>query len=85
MVHHSGNIVESFYRCISACMLPTCGPLLQVADDRPTRFPVTFALQVVMLREHNRCCGSLASEWGPSDDEVCWTAPYACISSPSID
>lgn len=42
----------------------------QIADQRPARFPVTFALMTVLMREHNRCCDDLAVEWGASDDEV---------------
>ena len=44
--------------------------LRQVADQRPTTMPVTFALMTLLLREHNRCCDSWAVDWGADNDEV---------------
>lgn len=44
--------------------------VLQVADQRPTKLPVTFALMTLLLREHNRCCDEMAPEWDPENDEV---------------
>ncbi|CAN0570873.1 unnamed protein product, partial [Ectocarpus sp. 12 AP-2014] len=40
-----------------------------VADQRPARLPVTFALMTLLLREHNRCCDEMAPEWDPANDE----------------
>ena len=42
----------------------------QVADQRPTTMPVTFALMTLLLREHNRCCDERASGWDADTDEV---------------
>ncbi|CBN76582.1 peroxinectin precursor [Ectocarpus siliculosus] len=41
-----------------------------VADQRPARLPVTFALMTLLLREHNRCCDEMAPEWDPANDEA---------------
>ncbi|CAM9633673.1 unnamed protein product, partial [Hapterophycus canaliculatus] len=40
-----------------------------VADQRPARFPVTFALMTLLLREHNRCCDEMAPDWDPEADD----------------
>eukprot|EP00903_Cladosiphon_okamuranus_P012613 g11801.t1 len=40
-----------------------------VADQRPAKLPVTFALMTLLLREHNRCCDEMALEWSPANDE----------------
>ncbi|CAB1109758.1 unnamed protein product [Ectocarpus sp. CCAP 1310/34] len=40
-----------------------------VADQRPARLPVTFALMTLLLRGHNRCCDEMAPEWDPANDE----------------
>lgn len=45
-------------------------PQKQVADQRTARFPVTFALHVVLLLEHNRCCVEFAPTLGYEGDEV---------------
>lgn len=42
----------------------------QIADQRTARYPVTFALHVSFLREHNRCCVEVAPDLGFSGDEV---------------
>lgn len=42
----------------------------QVTDDRLTKFPVTFALETIMMREHNRCCEEDAEGWGAVSEEV---------------
>lgn len=42
----------------------------QIADQRSAQFPVTFALHIVLLLEHNRCCTEIAPEHGYEGDEV---------------
>lgn len=54
--------------------LQRCLPLVnggQIADQRPARFPVTFALHAVLLMEHNLCCVETAPYLGYEGDEVC--------------
>lgn len=41
-----------------------------MADQRPAKFPVTFALHIMLLAEHNRCCVDVAPELGYEGDEV---------------
>lgn len=50
----------------------------QVADQRPTRMPVTFALATLLLREHNRCCNEMAPAWNADTDEV-WQHEELCL------
>ena len=38
----------------------------QIADQRTARYPVTFALHIALLLEHNRCCVDVA----PANDFV---------------
>ncbi|CAM9150376.1 unnamed protein product [Ectocarpus sp. 12 AP-2014] len=45
-----------------------------IADQRTARFPVTFALHVVLLREHNRCCVEIAPGEGAETDEDIYQA-----------
>eukprot|EP00752_Nemacystus_decipiens_P002581 g2416.t2 len=45
-----------------------------IADQRTARFPVTFALHVVLLREHNRCCVEIAPAQGFEGDEDLYQA-----------
>ncbi|CAM9704645.1 unnamed protein product, partial [Ectocarpus fasciculatus] len=43
-----------------------------IADQRTARFPVTFALHVVLLLEHNRCCVEIApGEGAETDEDIC--------------
>ncbi len=58
-----------FFNPSRACVR-SLSRVLQVADQRPTKLPVTFALMTLLLREHNRCCDEMAPEWDPEDDEV---------------
>lgn len=44
----------------------------QIADQRTAEYPVTFALHVVLLLEHNRCCSEIAPDLGYEGDEVCF-------------
>lgn len=59
-----------FMNCFSPRFFATRAPTRQVADQRPARMPVTFALMTLLLREHNRCCDEMAPEWDPANDEV---------------
>ncbi|CAM9869802.1 unnamed protein product, partial [Ectocarpus sp. 12 AP-2014] len=45
-----------------------------IADQRTARFPVTFALHAVLLREHNRCCVEIAPGEGAETDEDIYQA-----------
>lgn len=61
--------------------------LRQVADQRPTKMPVTFALMTLLIREHNRCCDVLAPEWDADTDEV-WQKrglPVSCFHLGYVD
>ncbi|CAM9820602.1 unnamed protein product, partial [Ectocarpus sp. 4 AP-2014] len=40
-----------------------------MADQRPAQYPVTFALHIMLLLEHNRCCVEVAPENGFEGDE----------------
>ena len=45
-------------------------PHQQIPDQRTARFPVTFALHIMLLKEHNRCCAEVAPVKGFEKDEV---------------
>ncbi|CAN0025010.1 unnamed protein product [Ectocarpus sp. 6 AP-2014] len=45
-----------------------------IADQRSAQFPVTFALHVMLLLEHNRCCMDIAPSEGFEGDEDIYQA-----------
>ncbi|CAM9852240.1 unnamed protein product, partial [Ectocarpus sp. 8 AP-2014] len=45
-----------------------------IADQRTARFPLTFALHVVLLLEHNRCCVDVAPALNYTGDEDIYQA-----------
>eukprot|EP00904_Undaria_pinnatifida_P011031 jgi/Undpi1/7058/HiC_scaffold_21.g09532.m1 len=45
-----------------------------IPDQRTARFPVTFALHIMLLKEHNRCCGEVAPGNGFEEDEEIYLA-----------
>ncbi|CBJ27734.1 peroxidase [Ectocarpus siliculosus] len=45
-----------------------------IADQRTARFPLTFALHVVLLLEHNRCCVDVAPALNYTSDEDMYQA-----------
>ncbi|CAM9513650.1 unnamed protein product, partial [Ectocarpus sp. 13 AM-2016] len=45
-----------------------------IADQRSAQFPVTFALHVMLLLEHNRCCIDIAPSEGFEGDEDIYQA-----------
>ena len=66
-------------RCISRWVTPppTNPPhteclrtLAQIGDQRTAMFPVTFALHITLLREHNICCDTTAPSLGYEGDEA---------------
>lgn len=42
----------------------------QIADQRSAKYPVTFALHIALLLEHNRCCVEVAPANGFEEEEV---------------
>lgn len=42
----------------------------KIADQRTAKFPVTLALHIVLILEHNRCCVDIAPAIGFEGDEV---------------
>ena len=55
----------------------------QVADQRPTIMPVTFALMTLLLREHNRCCDERSTVWDADTDEVWQSEDFLCLIRPN--
>eukprot|EP00904_Undaria_pinnatifida_P011027 jgi/Undpi1/7054/HiC_scaffold_21.g09528.m1 len=45
-----------------------------IPDQRTARFPVTFALHIMLLKEHNRCCAEVAPVKGFEEDEETYLA-----------
>eukprot|EP00904_Undaria_pinnatifida_P011028 jgi/Undpi1/7055/HiC_scaffold_21.g09529.m1 len=45
-----------------------------IPDQRTARFPVTFALHIMLLKEHNRCCVEVAPDNGFEEDEETYLA-----------
>ena len=64
------SLISSFVRPLASAW----GGSFQIADQRTADFPVTFALHIVLLLEHNRCCVDVAPTLGFEGDEV-WRAP----------
>ena len=67
--HGCCGIRETHHFLYFALLPSSCG-LLKIADQRTARFPVTFALHIVLLLEHNRCCVEVAPGLGYEGDEV---------------
>ncbi|CAM9989804.1 unnamed protein product, partial [Ascophyllum nodosum] len=45
-----------------------------IGDQRTAAFPVTFALHIILLREHNICCDTIAPSLGYEGDEDIYQA-----------